>query len=90
MYIFFADPGHAWLRVLKTEIEPIKDKISSYSYMNRKYVYLEEDCDAGIFIKYKFGKDISYRELENKGIIKEKYSENTIIRSFESYNPFDL
>ena len=52
MYIFFADPGHAWLRVLKTEIIPIKDKISSFSYMNGKYVYLEEDCDASVFLKF--------------------------------------
>lgn len=88
MYIFFADPGHAWLRVLKTEIEPIKDKISSYSYMNGKYVYLEEDCDASVFLKHKFGKKASYKELWSNGTIKEKHSENTVIRSFEPYSPF--
>ncbi len=85
MYIFFMDPGHGWLRVLRTEIEPIKDKISSYSYMRGKYVYLEEDIDAPIFLKYKFGKDISYQELKDKKVIKNKYVENTSIRKFRSY-----
>ena len=81
-YLFTSDPGHGWLRVLKTEIEPVKDKISSYSYMNGKYVYLEEDCDAAIFLRHKFG------SLENiQSHIKEKYVENTRIRNYEHYAP---
>lgn len=86
MYIFFSDPGHAWLRVLKTEIESIKDKISNYSYMNGKYVYLEEDCDAFVFLCHKFGNNITLKELREKGIVKEIDSENTSIRSFNCYN----
>lgn len=81
-YIFFADPGHAWLRVPKKEIAPIKDKISSYSYMNGKYVYLEEDCDAGVFLLHKFG---SFEKA--KPFITEKHSEKTAIRNFAPFSP---
>lgn len=52
----FSDGGHAWLRV------PLDDvrlaclqglEISSYSYMTKKYAYLEEDCDMGAFINFR-------------------------------------
>lgn len=49
---FYADPGHGWLAVplriyLKSGIVA-----SRFSYMNRQgtTVFLEEDCDAGLFI----------------------------------------
>ncbi len=71
-FTFKADPGHAWLEVsLKTlhELaEPIITHITSYSYINKDMVYLEEDCDAYIFLKH----------LEDTGVaftIKEDYSE---------------
>jgi len=81
-YIFFADPGHAWLRVPKKEVMPIKDKISSYSYMNGKYVYLEEDCDASVFLIHKFG---SFEKA--KSFVTEKYTEKTAIRDYNNFNP---
>ena len=84
-YMFYTDPGHSWLRVLRTEIETIKGQISSFSYQNGKYVYLEEDCDAGIFLKHRFGEDVSFARLQEKGLLKEKYAENTIIRSYEPF-----
>lgn len=50
-YNVIADPGHSYLRVpirdlLKSEVET---KISEYSYRNRQYAWLEEDCDAPLF-----------------------------------------
>lgn len=52
-YTFFSDPGHAWLRVPRKDIDAlgIADKISSYSYQKKDYAYLEEDKDAGTFLK---------------------------------------
>ena len=49
---FFADGGHGWLRVKRVELEQLNilNDISVYSYQNDKYVFLEEDCDASIFI----------------------------------------
>lgn len=84
-YTYFEDPGHAWLRVPLIEICPIQDKISHYSYMKGKYAYLEEDCDAILFLKHKFGENLSYAELTEKGIIKTKYVEKTNIRNYEIF-----
>lgn len=54
-YQFFADEGHGWMRVPIKEILDlgIGAHISNFSFMDDDYVYLEEDCDAGFFIKTK-------------------------------------
>ena len=51
-YTFFKDPGHGWLEVGRDELAMlhIDDAISSYSYQRGDKVYLEEDCDAALFI----------------------------------------
>jgi hypothetical protein len=48
MYKWIIDPGHAWLQVPLAEIEGLK--ISHYSFHDGQFAYLEEDCDAGIFL----------------------------------------
>ena len=52
-YTFFEDPGHGWLKVPLKKLEKlgIVNQISIYSYMQGDYAYLEEDCDAPLFIK---------------------------------------
>jgi len=51
-YRFISDPGHAWLEVPRTELVELEilGQVSSYSYQHNGMVYLEEDCDAGLFI----------------------------------------
>lgn len=53
-FTFHADPGHGWLEVPITLINELKigNKISHYSFVNRNMgvAYLEEDCDAALFI----------------------------------------
>lgn len=51
-FMFYSDCGHGWLRVLIKDIVGlnIQDKISTDSYINGKYAYLEEDCDMTIFL----------------------------------------
>jgi hypothetical protein len=77
-YRFISDPGHGWLEVPGHEIAKlgIADKISEYSYVHGKMVYLEEDCDAKIFIDAKglTVADIVY-----------VYEESTAIRSYSHY-----
>ena len=53
VYNFITDPGHGWLEVSIDEVYAlgIEDQISSYSYVRGERVYLEEDCDAGLFIE---------------------------------------
>lgn len=52
LYKFYSDPSHGWLAVKKQELIDldILNKISEYSYVKGKTVYLEEDRDASIFI----------------------------------------
>ena len=54
-YTFHSDCGHGWLEVPAREIRDlgIEGDISGYSYISTDgmTVYLEEDCDEGVFIK---------------------------------------
>jgi hypothetical protein len=52
-YTWISDSGHAWLEVSIDEINALNigHRISDYSYINGETVYLEEDCDAPIFIE---------------------------------------
>ena len=52
-FTFHSDPGHGWLEVprkMLTELG-IDGEITGYSYQRGGLAYLEEDCDAGTFIK---------------------------------------
>ena len=54
-FTFYTDPGHGWLRVKRRDLEllGIQKDISPFSFETpgKTVVYLEEDCDAGTFIK---------------------------------------
>lgn len=45
------DPGHGWLRVPLVSAEGLA--VSEYSYVDRSggWLYLEEDCDAGVWLR---------------------------------------
>ena len=81
------DPGHGWLEVkTKNVLKILGDdvrNISRYSYLSPdgSYSYLEEDCDAGVFINA-YGRD-EYTALN----VPEQYVEYTPIR--EKYPSFD-
>ena len=76
-FIFYADPGHAWLRVPLSDLEIANlttEDFTFYSYKNGRYVYLEEDCDAGTFIDRwteLFGKpEIVFKQTNYDSIIR--------------------
>lgn len=82
-YQFYSDPSHGWLKVSIQELEQlgIQNKISSYSYMNKGFAYLEEDCDLSLFFKTKgftdFDKNVKSNRQSNK---------QSKIRSYDSYD----
>lgn len=43
------DAGHGWLQVPLATCEGLD--ISTYSYQDEKWAYLEEDCDAPLWAK---------------------------------------
>jgi hypothetical protein len=78
---FYQDPGHGWIAVKRNLLHDlnIQSKITPYSYQKGQTVYLEEDCDAYLFVK----------EMKNRGIevIPEYKTTNNSspIRSYQSY-----
>lgn len=72
MYTFYTDPGHGWLAVPLSELERlgIADKISTCSYVKGHTVFLEEDCDAPLFIKAAGITKINELHTDNESIIR--------------------
>ena len=80
-YIFYNDASHAWMAVTKEDINKLKFKyrISSCSYIFKETIYLEEDCDAPLFLK----------EAKNNGwdiTIKEHHKDRPDIRNLCPYD----
>jgi hypothetical protein len=80
-YTFHSDAGHGWLEVRKRELEDLglADKVSSYSYVRGDKVYLEEDCDASLFINALDGKGVK------PSIIYAAQETESFIRSLRRY-----
>lgn len=78
---FHADGGHAWLKVSNKNIlkSGIKNEISRCSYMTNTHTYLEEDCDAELYLKYC---ELNGIEVE----LVQKYSNKS--SSIRSYRPY--
>ena len=81
-FTFYEDPGHGWLEVPIELIRMynLKDQITSYSYMDKDNVYLEEDCDAGVLLRHLKANGIQYR-------IRDEYHENIFIRDLGRFQP---
>ena len=62
-YDMYHDPGHGWLKVpiRYLSVLGIVDKVSRYSYCKGGFAYLEEDCDAGLFLN----------TLQSRGIVED-------------------
>ena len=53
-FTFHSDPGHGWLEVSIPDLRRVglaPSDFSAYSYQHLDKVYLEEDCDAAVFIR---------------------------------------
>lgn len=50
---FHTDPGHGWLEVTRADLVElgILGLVSAYSYTDGPRVYLEEDCDATLYLE---------------------------------------
>lgn len=80
-YDFYADPGHGWLKVKRSELVALNilNEISGYSYQNGDCVFLEEDCDVSIFIRAMKNQEVTVK-------IREHYTNReSKIRNYESF-----
>tara|TARA_R100000951_G_scaffold43465_1_gene36657 strand:- start:1014 stop:1322 length:309 start_codon:yes stop_codon:yes gene_type:complete len=76
-----ADPGHSWLKVPMKELDRlgIADDISAYSYQKGDMAYLEEDCDAGVFIQARVARA---EAIQIKEFNRQRQSK---IRKYDAY-----
>ena len=77
---FYSDPGHGWLRVDLASAKAVglePSSFSTYSYQQGHWLYLEEDCDASVFVK-------AYMDKHNRPpVIHEHVSErDSVIRNY--------
>jgi hypothetical protein len=63
-YTYHQDPGHGWIEVPLSEVDRLGIRPSPYSYRTDEAAYLEEDCDAGLFIEAKKAKGEPYQFRE--------------------------
>ena len=83
-FTFHADPGHGWLEVpfQMLQLLGIDGEITPYSYRRGATCYLEEDQDAGTFLKAVQNHDGPLVEFEERN-----YNEDSFIRMMPRYTP---
>lgn len=86
--VFHEDAGHGWLQVPLTLVKQagIAEKITKYSYMDKTFAYLEEDCDLSQFLNAigiqhdnKEARDMFWR------ICPEEFQDTSKVRSKAGY-----
>lgn len=71
--LFHSDPAHGWLQVPRDLIDAlgIAHRISQFSYVDATgaFVYLEEDCDASLFVAMArdAGWTLDVKEVDHRG-----------------------
>jgi hypothetical protein len=77
---FVHDAGHGWMRVRRDQLVSLglQNNISRYSYQSGDWCWLEEDCDAPLFIRamQALGQTVEFRE---------RWVERSRIRNYDCY-----
>ena len=81
---YHTDPGHGWLEVDRSELDRlgISGRISPYSYMRGATAYLEEDCDATLYIDA-----VRAETGRNPDYVEKHTNDSSPIRSYQPFNP---
>lgn len=84
VFKFYQDSGHGWLAVKVKLLEDLglTNKITQFSYVNGKTVYLEEDLDVGTF---KAAYEQRFGTLETKSV---HHGDRSWIRNMNSFGHF--
>lgn len=79
---FYTDPAHGWLEVNRADLDAldIAHKVSRYSYEKGSRVYLEEDCDAPLYMQAANAKGWLFT-------MKDCYADRSPVRDFARYQP---
>ena len=79
---YFNDGGHGWYSVKRSKLAAmgVLGKVSGFSYQKGDSVYLEEDCDAGLFFN-------ALTEEEKQSIkVIDSYSQACPVRNYERFS----
>lgn len=69
------DDGHGWLRVDKSNYMQSNFNASRHSYYDDQFVYLEEDCDASLYInEHKITNHIPEQYYEGYCFVRDLWS----------------
>jgi hypothetical protein len=85
-YRYIQDPGHGWIEVPRAELDALEiaHRVSLYSYQLGPWVYLEEDCDAGLWIGARAAQGFPVGQDE---LHEEHTDTESFIRDLERYRP---
>jgi hypothetical protein len=63
---YVQDPGHGWIGADINQLRQygLTDKVSRYSYQDGDLVWLEEDCDAPLFVAALNRAGVQFRIVE--------------------------
>ena len=92
-YDMYHDPGHGWLKVpiRYLSVLGIVDKVSQYSYCKGGFAYLEEDCDAGLFLSTLHKRGIIGPYMDDPFLITHHYSnEDSPIKGYTRFTERSL
>ena len=78
--LWISDPSHAWLKVPLDVVRRQGHAYSDYSYKTEEFAYLEEYCDATLFLRQNL---ISQHDAEK---IPENNCEYCDIRTYKTIN----
>lgn len=80
-FTHFSDPAHGWLRVDVQSAESVglaPGNFSRFSYRHAHWLYLEEDCDASLFVKAYLNK-----HGQAPRIVEKSSNSRSCIRNYE-------
>jgi hypothetical protein len=83
----FSDPGHSWLAVQRKRIDALglTKQISSFSYMDSEWLYLEEDADRSLYLQTEgLATPQHYRQFW--GLVATKEYERCWVRDIAGFN----
>lgn len=80
-YVFHEDAGHGWLEVPRAELAElgVLGEVSQFSYQKGDKVYLEEDCDAAVFILTMKNRNIPFK------MVNAPFVDESRIRRYTSF-----
>jgi hypothetical protein len=79
---YFNDGGHGWYSVKRSKLESmgVLSKVSGFSYQKGGSVYLEEDCDAGLFFN-----NLTEEEKQSIKVI-DSYKHRSPVRNYDRFS----